>query len=322
MTVFIPVASGKGGTGKTVFSSNLGVTLAGLGKTVILIDLDLGGSNLHTVLGIKNTLPGIGNLIYKKEHNLESILVQTEYGRLHFIPGDALLPGTANMEYSAKKKLIKGIKNLVADYVIMDLGSGTSFNTVDFFLLSPDGFIVTTPEITSVLNAYSFIKTALYRLLYLSFPAKSEERKIITDFITQQIEGAKTSFNSLIYLLSRVSPESGAITREQMRSFMPRVVINMAKTQNDVAVGTKLNDIVNQNLGIKTEYASYIGYQAEASKAIAQRKPLVLLYPDTQYARTMTNVSHKIIARTLNPNFHISEPDGEFEGLGEKLGTL
>ncbi len=58
MNTIIPIASGKGGVGKTIFTANLGIALANKGKTVIAIDLDLGSSNLHTCLGIKNRHPG------------------------------------------------------------------------------------------------------------------------------------------------------------------------------------------------------------------------------------------------------------------------
>ncbi|HPE35715.1 MAG TPA: P-loop NTPase, partial [Spirochaetales bacterium] len=54
MGTVIPVASGKGGVGKTVVAANLGLALSALGKTVVLVDLDLGGANLHTVLGVRN----------------------------------------------------------------------------------------------------------------------------------------------------------------------------------------------------------------------------------------------------------------------------
>jgi flagellar biosynthesis protein FlhG len=322
MTVFIPVASGKGGTGKTLFSTNLGVSLALLGKTVILIDLDLGGSNLHTCLGIMNTGPGIGSLIYKKEHNIESLLTPTGIGRLHFIAGDSLLPGTANLEYSAKKRLIKGIKGLVADYVIMDLGSGTSFNTVDFFLIAPDGIIVTTPEITSILNAYSFIKTALYRLLYLLFPARSEERKVIAEFVTSQIEGEKKSFLAVLDLIYGVNPESGERCRAELKSFLPRIILNNVRAQSDIATGEKLIQTVAKNLGIRTVGYGMLAYDPEASKSIAMRKPLVLLSQEAQYSKGMAGLSRKIASHGPTSPLAIFEPDGDFESLGEKLGTL
>ncbi|MDE7140034.1 MAG: P-loop NTPase, partial [Treponemataceae bacterium] len=47
----IPIASGKGGVGKSLLSANLSIALAQAGKKIILADLDLGASNLHLVLG-------------------------------------------------------------------------------------------------------------------------------------------------------------------------------------------------------------------------------------------------------------------------------
>ena len=148
MVTIIPVASGKGGTGKSVFAVNLAASLALKGKTVILIDLDLGGSNLHAFLDIDPRRPGLGHFINRQESSLQATLVETDISRLYFIPGDADFPGTANIHYFMKKKLIKAIGELAADYVIADLWSGSSYNTIDFFLMSPHGVIVTLPEPT------------------------------------------------------------------------------------------------------------------------------------------------------------------------------
>ena len=99
MGVLIPIGSGKGGVGKTVFAANLGVVLASRGKTVVLVDLDLGGANLHTCLGVRNTHPGVGSIVWKKEKRLENLIVPTGVDRLFLVPGDNLLPGTANLDF-------------------------------------------------------------------------------------------------------------------------------------------------------------------------------------------------------------------------------
>ena len=52
----IPIASGKGGVGKSLLAANLSVALAEAGKKVILTDLDLGASNLHIFLGTNHTM--------------------------------------------------------------------------------------------------------------------------------------------------------------------------------------------------------------------------------------------------------------------------
>jgi flagellar biosynthesis protein FlhG len=68
--VIIPIASGKGGVGKSFLTANLAMALAAMGHRVIAVDLDLGGSNLHTFLGLANRYPGIGDFINGAAPNL------------------------------------------------------------------------------------------------------------------------------------------------------------------------------------------------------------------------------------------------------------
>ncbi len=63
---------------------------------------------------------------------------------MSFIPGEAELPGAANVTVPSKRRLVKALSGLETEYLILDLGAGTSFNTVDFFLLSGCGILVAT----------------------------------------------------------------------------------------------------------------------------------------------------------------------------------
>ena len=83
----IPIASGKGGVGKSFIAANLAIALAKLGKQVIVADLDFGGSNLHTCLGIHNTNPGIGDFLRARYSKLEDLLVETENENLKLLAG-------------------------------------------------------------------------------------------------------------------------------------------------------------------------------------------------------------------------------------------
>jgi flagellar biosynthesis protein FlhG len=158
--------------GKSTMVANLGIALGKAGKTVLLVDLDLGGSNLHTCLGVNNPKLGLSQFIYKKVDHIEDLIVETPYPKVYLIAGDGLIPGTANIPFFIKRKLIKELQGMVADFVLLDLGAGTTNNTLDFFLMSPTAMLVTVPETTAILNAYSFLKSALYRALFRSYKAK------------------------------------------------------------------------------------------------------------------------------------------------------
>ncbi|MFP4363299.1 MAG: P-loop NTPase [Spirochaetia bacterium] len=319
MNYILPVASGKGGVGKSIFSSSIGLSLAAHGKTTILVDLDLGGANLHTCLGIKNRNAGVGNLIYKQESHLDSLIIPTEYERLFFIPGDALIPGTANLPYFTKQKILRELHKLVADFIILDLGSGTAYNTVDFFLTSMNGCIVTTPETTAILNAYSFLKTTLYRLVYRSFPPRSQERKTVKNFISQRIERSEVTFAELGEELAKFNPEAAMQVRDLLRKFIPRVVLNMGKGHADLAVGSKLRQVARKNLEVEMEYIGYVPHEESVSLSIFQRRPAYALNRKSQFSRAIDQVTSRLINSPLPQEPFLFEDDEDIQQLSQEL---
>lgn len=280
MNRIIPVASGKGGVGKSFLTVNLGVTLARMGKTVILVDLDLGGSNLHTFLGIRNTASGIGNYLNKEVDSLESLVIPTGIDKLYFIPGDGLFTGASQQHYFQKMKILKELPGLTADYILLDLGAGTSHNIVDYFIPFPQGIVVTVPETTSILNAYSFLKTALARSIYRSFPPGSDERGVIQTFFKQRLEGSGSSLFSLADRLGEIEPEHAKSVRDKLSVFYPGVIINMGRSVNDRDLGSKLRVISRKNLGISLQYLGYIEWMPGVSHSITSRKPYSIDHQD------------------------------------------
>jgi flagellar biosynthesis protein FlhG len=77
-TTIIPVASGKGGVGKSLIAANLSMALARLGHETVAVDLDLGGSNLHSYFGLPNKFPGIGDYLKGGRSDLENLLIKTD----------------------------------------------------------------------------------------------------------------------------------------------------------------------------------------------------------------------------------------------------
>ncbi|MFP4534120.1 MAG: P-loop NTPase [Spirochaetaceae bacterium] len=295
MAHIIPFASGKGGVGKTLTVANLGVALAQAGKTTILVDLDLGGSNLHTCLGVRNRHSGLGNFIYKQEESMESLVVQTDVPRLYLIPGDALLPGTANLPYFRKLKILEGVEGLVADYVLLDLGSGSAYNTLDFYLSSMMGIIVTTPETTAILNAYIFLKSALIRLVQRSFHHRSAERQVVNDFMQGKIEGTDLTVQAIVDRLSQLSKDSAELAKAQIEKFLPRVVLNMGRSPQDIALGGKLRQIVQNNLAVDVEYIGYLPHSPNMSRSILERQPAALKYPSDEFVQAIRTLANRLI---------------------------
>ncbi len=163
MPTIYPIGGGKGGVGKSFVVASLGALLARHGRTVALIDLDLGASNLHTFLGMPAPKDGLNRFLNKHAATLESTAAPTPVTNLFLISSSTCSMEIANLFYAQKIKLISAIKKLPFDYVLIDLGAGTNFNTLDFFLTSNKGVFVCTPEPTSIENAFRFIKAVYLR---------------------------------------------------------------------------------------------------------------------------------------------------------------
>ena len=315
MVQILPIASGKGGVGKSAISLNLSIALAQLGKKVILCDFDFGGANLHTMLGHKNNKPGLGHFINKLEDHLEPLIQETAVENLGFIAGDCLIPGTANMDFFSKKKILKELNQLDADYVILDLGAGSAYNTLDFFLVTYKSILVTTPEITSILNAYSFLKSSAFRFLAQQFSAKSEERKFIQDFTHTRLEGTELSFVNLMEELYKRFPESSAKAINKLDSFRPQVILNKGRESNDIAMGQRLKSLVKNKLNMNMEFIGFIPHDDEISLSIARRTPLILSNPEGDFARRVYPTAQRVIENDFSLNDAVFDEEKEDEVL-------
>jgi flagellar biosynthesis protein FlhG len=317
MPRLLPIASGKGGVGKSVIAANLGLALArngGLGRTVVLVDLDLGASNLHTFLGVRNRNPGLGALVWKQEKSLEGLLVETGFERLWLIPGDGLLPGTANLEWNAKKRILKGLESLPADFVILDLAAGSSYNVVDFFLASSEGLVVVRPEITSVLNAYALLKTLAFRVLSRSFPERSPGRAAVNEFASAKSEGAGQTFLDFAADLASRFPE-GQSAFDKLSALRIRAVMNMGSGSGDAELGYRLRDISAKNLGLKVEFTGYLHEDPAVPLSIAARRPVFDADPSSPFCRGLSAMAARLASSPGAAPLELHEGEDDLAAL-------
>lgn len=315
MVSILPVASGKGGVGKSAVSVNLSVRLAQKGKKVILCDFDFGGANIHTLLGLKNNQAGMGNFICRQVTSMESLIQESGIENLQFIAGDCLFPGTANMDFFMKKKIMKDLAQLPADYIILDLGGGSSYNILDFFLLSYNPLMVTTPEITSIMNAYSFLKAAVFRFFTHQFPNKSEERAYIQEFIKSVATGTESSFTALMENLCQKFPETGVPACQQLAKLNPHVILNMGNNTQDLEMGRRVRSLANSKLAVKIDFIGFIPSDYIVPMAVARRAPAIILEPHSAFAAAIDKTSERILACEYDFNDNLSIDDSDLEVL-------
>lgn len=290
----IPIASGKGGVGKSLLSANLAITLGQAGKKVILADLDLGASNLHLVIGQFAAKKGIGTFI-TGTNKFEDIIQPTEYENVSFIAGDSEIPGLSTLKTFQKNSLIKKFRELDCDYLIIDLGAGTHLTILDLFLLSPQGIVVTAPTVTATLNGYLFLKNAMFRLMATSFKRGSKAEKYLDKLKSDSSSLQRLYIPKLIEALKEVDPESTASFEKKMKQFHPRLVMNMIDEPKDADKALKIRRSCQQYLGIDVESLGVIYRDALQDKALAARLPVVVYKPNAVISQAVYRIAEKIL---------------------------
>lgn len=298
----IPVASGKGGVGKSLLSANLAITLGQAGKKVILADLDLGASNLHLVIGQSSPKAGIGTYL-TGENSFEQIIQPTEYENVFFIAGDSEIPGLSSIKTSQKKALIKKFQSLDCDYLIIDLGAGTHLTILDLFLLSPQGIIVTAPTVTATLNGYLFLKNAVFRLMANSFKKNSKAFQFLEKLKNDSSSLQKLYIPKLVEQIRSIDPESAANFEERMAQFHPRLIINMIDEPKDADKALKIRRSCQQYLGLEVESLGVMYKDSLQDKALSSRLPVVVYKPKSLISQAIYRIAEKILqSETLQFN--------------------
>ena len=294
MSQIIPIASGKGGVGKSLLSANLAIALGQQGKRVVLADLDLGASNLHLVIGQRPGKASLGSWFTEK-NDFREIIQPTDYQNVSFIAGDSQIPDLTSLKHLQKVKLIRNLKNIDTDYIILDLGAGTHQFILDMFLLSPQGIIVSAPAVTATLNGYLFLKNAVFRLLYTTFKKGTPGRIYLDELRKSSETMQKLYIPQLIQGLAQKDPQTTQLFINRMQQFRPRLVMNMIEDPKEADRATRIKSSCNQYLGLEIEYLGLMYRDMLQDKALASQLPVVVYKPQSVLGQAIYRIADKII---------------------------
>ncbi len=294
-TTIIPVAGGKGGVGKSFVTANLAVALAQSEPTIV-VDMDLGNSNLHTFLGIENRYPGLGEFIRGTVKCAPNELVQkTKVPRLGFIPGDGRIPFMANITYAQKRALIRFVKSLSARYVLLDLSAGTSFNTLDLFLAGGSGIIVTTPEHPAFMSALVFIKALVLRALDVGLRRDGVVKEKLKEMYQQSVAGPVYTIERLRTEVAETSPQSAEKITEICRRIRPRMVYNMAETLEDTRMFEPIEQTLEDILSVRCDHLGLIPLDPGVRHSLRRPDIFRLRFPHSQTSSAIDRLARRII---------------------------
>ncbi len=282
MPEIIPIGGGKGGVGKSFIAASLGALIAKQGLKVLLIDLDLGASNLHTVLGIRAPAIGLSEYLNKQAQSLDDVAIPTPVTNLFLISSCQCSMEIANLYYAQKVKLINAIRKLPFDYMLIDLGAGTNFNTLDFFLTANKGMVICTPEPTSVENSFRFIKAVYLRRL--KHIIKQQDFDPVVKAAVSNPGKKVYSSGELISQVKKYNPEKMDDLKAHIGRFEFKFLLNQLRKDTDAALGTKIQTVCNRHFYSPFDFLGNVNFDERVHEAVYQKELFVTRFPGTTAA--------------------------------------
>lgn len=156
-TKVFAITSGKGGVGKTVIGVNTALSLAKLGKSVLLFDADLGLANIDVYLGLAP--PFNLNHFFAGEKVLVDVLLDGPLG-IKILPAGSGIQNFTSLDTHQKRKLFDGFRTMDVnfDFILIDTETGISKNTTHFASAADDILVITTPDPVAITDAYALMK--------------------------------------------------------------------------------------------------------------------------------------------------------------------
>ena len=294
------VGGGKGGTGKSFITASLGTILAQQGKKVLLVDLDLGAANLHTFLALGKPQLSLKQYLNKEVDDIGEVVMQTTQPNLSVISSAGCSLEIANLYYAQKIKLIRAIKKLSYDYLFIDLGSGTHYNTLDFYLISNEGIIITTPEPISVENMFRFIKSIYLRKIKAVLKGNSLNI-ICREYLNKVKDSQIKSLSDIMNFVRQYDAENGTNIEDCIKDQKIGLIVNQFRWQVDKNFGCELAKICNKHLYFNYHFLGNVSSDHKIGDATMKDRVFVNEYGYAKTAREIFNISRAIVDETYEP---------------------
>ena len=285
------VASGKGGTGKSLLAANIGIFLATLGKRVVLVDGALGSANLHMFTGMGRPVRTLTEAL--GDEPMAELVEPTSIPGLRIVAGAHDPAWAADLEPAQSKRLLDELRTLAADFVVVDLNSGTSDQTLDWFLAADTGLLLTVAEPVSVELCYRFMRTAFLRKLHHQGMTPAVQDLLAA---LSPCDGGIVSPMDLADRARDSDPSLALAIEAQIARFRPHLVVNCVRSKADMELGRAVAAAARRRLGPPVTYLGHLEYDEAVWASVRRRRPLLIEHPESRVSKCVEKVTRRLLA--------------------------
>jgi flagellar biosynthesis protein FlhG len=274
--VVVAVASGKGGTGKSLVAANLSLLLASFGKRVVAVDAALGDAGLHGMLGVSEPRLSLRDALKPGGPPLSDLVMVTAVAGLGLICSEAGA-AQAELDEAAAAQLGPQLSRLDADYVVVDLPSGCSQYVVDLFVTADLRLLVLLPEPPAIELAARLLRAAFGRSLQragMSALVADGRLPIPLDMVLR-------------------APQ----VREHMMGLRTALVLNAVRSKSDIDLGAGIATAMRRRLGLPVRYTGHVDYDDAVWVSLRRRRALLIEHPESRAAKCVERVMRRLVSR-------------------------
>ena len=303
----VAVYGAKGGVGKSVVATNLAVYLASVGRRTVLVDCDAAGANDHTLLGLPphatllpylpplSTLGPSGAPPAPEEGGRGLELLETGVHDLW------LAHAGADGIYERRRRiscarLLGRLRELDAEYVVLDLGTEPIASLVDTWLQADLSLYVVVPEPTAIENTYRFVRLCFAQAALRGLQDEQERAQLQEHL--RALGGAPSPLDLARRLEAEREPLAAHV-RATLESFWFRFVVNQCRVRTDLELGERMRSAARRRLGVRLQYLGYVDYDDAVWNCVRARVPVLLESPGARASRSLEKLARRLLSVDL-----------------------
>lgn len=285
------IGGGRPGVGHSIIAVNLAVYLAQLSRKVVLVDADSTGACLHTMLGLE--LPERETTADPLDVE-ELLLVPTAIPGLKLLPQEYSHASTAPRRPGRTPRWAKGLRQLDADYVILDVGPGTAPAALDLFLAADFGITVTSPDPIGVEATYRFVRAVFLRQV---------KRLLLKDrYKARLVERALSALPALpgpLEVLAAIDKYDHAladVAASQLASLRNHLVVSGTRLRQDAELLDEMGELCRRYLGAVLDPLGYVEHDDAIWLSVVRRRPLLLDNQSGKSPKSLERIARRVVA--------------------------
>lgn len=272
------VGGGKGGVGKSLVASNIGIYLAKLGNSVLLVDADFGAANLHTIVGGGELNFTLSSFLNEGFDDIRSVIGSTDMPGLDLLGGAKDSSDAADFTGIKIERLRNALTGLDYDFIIIDTGPGTASNLFDIFLSAHRGVLVTTPEPTSIENTHRFMRCLYLRRIKQVVSEQEDSRlnDILRGIFATKGPARPKTLADVLRATKEIDFNQWKALTDTLNTVRMSIIVNHTTRPDDSYLGPSMVQAWLDYFGLNVSFVGQIARDDSVPESVRARRPIAL----------------------------------------------